>query len=365
KRRPDGKWRARYRDEAGREHAKHFLTKSAAQRWLDEVTADIVTGSYVSPTAGRITFIDYFDRWLEHKTYEETSRRSVTLAAHCTTFGSMQIGSIRPSHVDGWIADMHRRGLAPGTIRTRVGYVRAVFKTAVRDRVIAHDPTEGVRPSNRGRPSGELVIPTTADMGALMRAADDDFRTFIGLCAFAGLRLGEAAALRVEDVNFLGQSLHVRRQVQRVKGGGVEVRAPKQGSSRRVSLAPALLDLLAEHIRRRGIDEPTTYLFETGSGAPPHQNTVGHQWRRLRRECKLPDVKLHNLRHFYASGLIHAGCDVVVVQKALGHSKPSITLDTYSHLWPSADDRTRTAAASLMDQACGAGGWAGSIGSTA
>ena len=60
---------------------------------------------------------------------------------------------------------------------------------------------------------------------------------------------------------------------------------------------------------------------------------------------------LHDLRHFYASGLIASGGDVVTVQRSLGHSSPSITLDTYAHLWPTAEDRTRKAAAGLMDAA--------------
>lgn len=51
-----------------------------------------------------------------------------------------------------------------------------------------------------------------------------------------------------------------------------------------------------------------------------------------------------------ASGLIHAGCDVVTVQRALGHANASVTLSTYSHLRPNADDRTRTAASALFDQ---------------
>ncbi len=65
------------------------------------------------------------------------------------------------------------------------------------------------------------------------------------------------------------------------------------------------------------------------------------------------EYRLHDLRHFYASGLIAAGCDVVTVQRALGHSSPSVTLDTYSHLWPDANDRTRNAAAGLVEQALG------------
>ncbi|WP_416403468.1 tyrosine-type recombinase/integrase [Arthrobacter sp. LFS091] len=62
-------------------------------------------------------------------------------------------------------------------------------------------------------------------------------------------------------------------------------------------------------------------------------------------------MKLHDLRHFYASGLIAAGCDVVTVQRALGHAKATTTLDTYSHLWPTAEDKTRAAAAGLLEEA--------------
>ncbi|WP_368666242.1 tyrosine-type recombinase/integrase [Micromonospora sicca] len=54
------------------------------------------------------------------------------------------------------------------------------------------------------------------------------------------------------------------------------------------------------------------------------------------------------LRHYFASGLIAQGCDVVTVQRALGHANPAVTLKTYSHLWPTAEDKTRKAAAALM-----------------
>jgi len=58
-------------------------------------------------------------------------------------------------------------------------------------------------------------------------------------------------------------------------------------------------------------------------------------------------VKPHDLRHFYASGLIAAGC-VVTVQRALGHGSAMVTLGTYAHLWPTVEDKTRAAAASMM-----------------
>jgi integrase len=69
---------------------------------------------------------------------------------------------------------------------------------------------------------------------------------------------------------------------------------------------------------------------------------------KARAKAGCDAVKLHDLRHFYASGLIAAGCDVVTVQRALGHASATVTLNTYAHLWPTAEDRTRAAAASML-----------------
>jgi integrase len=65
--------------------------------------------------------------------------------------------------------------------------------------------------------------------------------------------------------------------------------------------------------------------------------------QRARASAGLPDVTFHDLRHHYASVLIAAGCSVVAVQRALGHANASETLDVYSHLFPSDEDRIRDA----------------------
>lgn len=61
--RPNGRWRARYRDHAGREHTRHFRRRVDGQRWLDETTAAVVSGTYVDPRAGRVTFESYYRQW--------------------------------------------------------------------------------------------------------------------------------------------------------------------------------------------------------------------------------------------------------------------------------------------------------------
>ena len=105
--------------------------------------------------------------------------------------------------------------------------------------------------------------------------------------------------------------------------------------------------MLAEHIRNVGV-RPDGWLFVGSGGNPPHQDVVRGWWLRTLRAAGVSGIKLHDLRHFFASALIAAGCDVVTVQRALGHSSASTTLNTYSHLWPTAEDSTRSAAAAVM-----------------
>lgn len=198
------------------------------------------------------------------------------------------------------------------------------------------------------------MLSPRAEVGSWITAASPEYRALIALCAFAGLRLGEAAALRGGDVDFLRREIAVRRQVQRVNGGDVEIRAPKHGSERTVAAAPGLLEIIAEHIALRGLQgDREAWLFPGERGNPAHQNTVGHAWRSALARAGFEGFVLHDLRHFYASGLIAAGRDVATVQHALGHSTPAITLNTYTHLWPKAEDRTRAAAQGLVEAVLG------------
>lgn len=362
RKRPDGVWRARYRDAAGKEHARHFARKVDGQRWLDEVTASIVTGQYVDPKAGRITFSDWFATWLDRQVWVPGTRESAQQAADSVTFGDLPLKAIRKSHVEAWVkfmtqpAESRKSGLAPSTIRTRFSHVSSAFLAAVRDRVIAISPADGVALPRMRRAEAAMSIPTPKQVGEAIEAADSWFRTFVMVCAFAGMRLGEAAALRLVDVDVDVGTIRVARQIQGSNAETASIVLPKNGSERTISAPAGLILAIEQHAEDIGVWGSQGYLF--GAGYLVHRGTAGHQWRRLRAKVGLEAFTLHDLRHFYASGLIASGCDVVTVQRALGHTKPSITLNVYSHLWPSADDRTRKAAAELMREATAPGGLA-------
>jgi len=153
--RDNGKWRARYRDDAGKQHARHFNRKVDAQRWLDEVTAAVVTGQYVDPKAGTIRFRDYAEQWRHAQVHRPSSEAHIEgmLRRHAyPTFGDRQIATILPSEVQAWVRFLgtsdrrvKRKALAPETISVIHSVVSAIMRSAVRDRRIIANPCEGTR----------------------------------------------------------------------------------------------------------------------------------------------------------------------------------------------------------------------------
>lgn len=347
------RYRARYRDEAGREHARHFAKKAHAQQWLNEVTASVVRGDYVDPKAGRVTFRQWFNRWSEAQDWKDGTMETADLTLASVTFADIPMDRITQLHVESWLKAMgkpgpkRKQGLAASTRRTRYNYVRMAFLAAVRARVIRQDPSAECTPPRMPKSEAKMAIPTPQQVGAALDLSGD-FRPFVSICAFAGLRLGEAAGLKLSDIDFVRRRLTVRRQIQgQVNSRTTEV-APKYESARTVYLPDALVNELASHIEKSPPAGPDGWLFANGPYVW-NRNSAGNRWRTIRQAAGMTEFTLHDLRHFYASGLISAGCDVVTVQHALGHSSPTITLNIYSHLWPKAEDRTRAAAEVLMD----------------
>lgn len=353
RKRPDGKWRARYRDEQGKEHSKHFARRTDGIKWLEEVASSVRTGTYVDPQDGRMTLATFFADWSKRQVWAGTTVVAMELAVRKCDFAKVEFSRLRRSHVEAYVKRMVDDGLAPGTIRTRMNNVRTALRAAVRDRYLTADPSDGVVLPRLRKTEHAMQVPSLEDVGALLEAADDWFKTYIALCAFAGMRRGEAAGVQVGDVRFLERSVYIHRQVQRGVGS-VAIVPPKHGSERVVPVPDELLTLLARHVDVIGVHGAEGWLFVGEGGMPPHENTIAYWWRKTQRDAGLSGLKLHSLRHFYVSGLIADGCDVVTVQKALGHHSATVTLGTYSHLWPNAEDRTRNAAAGLFRSATAA-----------
>ena len=181
----------------------------------------------------------------------------------------------------------------------------------------------------------------------------------VALVAFSGLRQMEALGLRWRDVDLQDGYLHVRHQLSRGSAEKPARLVPlKTGAARRdIVLSPQLAGLLREHRRTQlsaGLYGPDRFVFCTATGTPINHRNATRSIKAAARKARLDAVGFHLLRHGFASYLIvELGLDVVQVSRQLGHARPSITLDTYTHLFDQArhaDDIRAAMASSPLGQ---------------
>ncbi len=123
-----------------------------------------MTGAYVDPKAGRITFDAYFDSWSVRQVWVARTLDAMTLAAKSVSFGHLPINAIRRSHIETWVKKMSADGLAPGTIKTRYNNLRTAFRAAKSDKLIGSVPTEGVALPRQRRVEAAMRIPTPQEV---------------------------------------------------------------------------------------------------------------------------------------------------------------------------------------------------------
>jgi integrase len=335
--RPNGKWRARYRDDAGKEHARHFERKVDGQKWLDTVTASVVRGDYVDPSAGRTTVEKYAARWELVQVSSEGTKRIVDNAIRLhlvPALGTRPIAAVRRSDVQGFVKSLEAKGLAAGSVRNIYDVTAQVFAAAVDDRVIASSPCRKITlPKDAG---GEVVPPTLEQIETVRTHLDERWRAIPLVLAGSGLRIGELLGLGVYDVDYLRREIRVERQ--RLQSG--EIAPLKSKASRRtVPVGEVVIDALTAHLS----DFPGTddALFVDEFSEPLTYRRWKRLWSDAASAAKV-DATSHDLRHFAASALISGGASVKQVQTFLGHASAVITLRTYAHMFPGDEDRTRS-----------------------
>lgn len=244
------RWQARYHDPDGRERTKDFARKVDAERFLTTVTSDVLRGSYVDPTAGRINFRVFAERWLEAQTFGETTREATELRLRLhaiPVLGERELRDVRPSVIQAWLRGLQER-LAPSYVRAVLTNVSSVLAAAVDDGLIARNPC-GAGSVKPPRIVARKVEPwPVGQVLAVIDALPARYRAVAVVAAGCGLRQGEAFGLRVGDIDFLRHRLRVEQQVKIVRGC-LQIDRPKGGKTRVVPLAEPVAVALAEHLR--------------------------------------------------------------------------------------------------------------------
>lgn len=369
-------WRARYRDEAGRERSRRFATRRDAERFsrttdavvgcrvryrdpdgrersqsfgravdpeafLHSVETDKRRGAWVDPDLGKVSLAEWAARFMRASAHLKPKTRegyeSLWRTHVAPAFGARPIASVEPMEVREWVASL----AALSASRTRQAYrlLSAMFSVAVESGLIVRSPCSGVKLPKLPRRDMLIIAPDEVER---LADASGRYALLIHTLAYGGLRWGEAVALRRGGCHVLRSRLEVAESCTEVSGALVWGE-PKTYQRRAVAIPPFLRDLIAAHLAMSVPDDPTALVFTAPEGGALRR---GNFYRRVYRPAAAraglpPELRIHDLRHTSASLLIREGANVKQVQRHLGHASATVTLDRSSHLWP--DDLDRVA----------------------
>jgi integrase len=359
------RWRVSYVDpHTGKPRNPSFARKAEAERFENNIKADISRGKYVDPALGRTTVGEYGEGYCRRFQGRENTRRQVNsrFKNHIKpVLGHLPMSAVRSAAIQDWISQLQHREspLAASTIRTTYNSLLfPMFKRAAIDGVIGFNPCVGIVLPEL--PEGEYDLPTPAQVLDIGTGLGEYYEPVAYVGSGCGLRTGEVFGLELSSVDFLRRKLRVRQQLVMSARGVPYLGPPKTKTSRRdVDLPEIVLHRLSAHIKQhppvevsvwdrtnpsRPIERKARLLFLEPGGQPMRSPTWARIWASGVERAGLPGgvYTMRSLRHFFATMLIYAGKNVKTVQMAMGHAKATVTLETYLGYWPN-DERDGTA----------------------
>ena len=338
-------YEVRYRATEGdgvRQRARTFGSEDEAKAFLATIKHQVQTGDYIDPALARKTWATVAAEWSEQKATSGKKQRTLrghgfTLNKWCSRWDDRAISSVSYADVQGLINEMVEAGRRPQTVRNVFNVVRGVLDYAVDAGYIRSNPAVRLR---KHLPKGDSAEPrflSAAQVETLAASLPSPHDLLVRLAAWSGLRAGELAGLRVNRVDVLRSRITVAETVVDMGKGGLQVDTPKSAKSNRtVPIPPALVRQVADHIAAAGLG-PDDYVFGVAGQPHDHDEFYRYVFVPATVATGLAPLRMHDLRHTYAS-LMHAqGRSMLEVSRWMGHSTYRLTADTYSHLWDGED----------------------------
>jgi integrase len=272
------------------------------------------------------------------RSYEQAIRRHLEPA-----LGSLRLDNVRRRDVQALVDRLRGQGLSPSTVHNKLDPLRVLFRRAVRDELIAIDPTDGlelpaVRPERK-------TVASRSEAEALVAAAPTQDRALWACAFYAGLRRGELRALRWAHVDFDAGVIRAERGWDDVEG---DQDVKTDAGRRTIPLAGVLRRELAAHKLRTGRAD-NDLVFGRTPDLPFVPSTVRRRALTAWRAAGLEPMTPHAARHTFASYLIASGMNPKQVQTFVGHTDIRTTFNVYGHLLPGDVDTARQALDTLLE----------------
>lgn len=368
-RRGNGEWE--YRFEAGadpltgrrrRITKSGFATKREAVRAMHEAINAHVQGRLVR--RNRRSVADFLNEWhaairgaLRATTW--TNYRDYLDAYVIPVIGDTPLQDLTAVRLNLLYSHLLERGrvkspggLAPKTVQNVHRMLHRALRDAVKWGQLPRNYAEDAEPPRVGRPRPKVW--STTQLGRFVEAVREDrFYALWLLVATTGLRRGELAGLRVGDIDFETRTVSPSAPRVVVAGYALQSEAKTSSGVRNLALDPDTLRALREYVEtwareRHLLGQDTELLFVRPDGRPLHPDTITSLFHEHCRRAGLSRIRLHDVRHSYATAALKAGIPAKVISERLGHSTAAFTLQTYTHVIPGMDATAADTVAQLI-----------------
>ena len=355
--RNNGTWRAQISID-GKRLSFSGQSQAECREWVRQTQQRLKTG--LTFEGSKLSYGEYLTNWLSTtqvavrpktwRQYKQIVRDYIS-----PELGGIKISVLRPDQIQRVYDRLIKVGKGRRTVQLVHAVIHRSLTQAVKLGLMGRNPdnaTTPPKPINK-----EIKILDQGQVHQLLIATQArGFRrlAFYHVALATGMRQGELLGLKWDDLDLTRKTLQVKRQVERLPGGGFEFVPPKtKAGYRTIKLGSETVNILTHHYKTQ-LDESANagnkwqdhgLIFPSSVGTPFSPSNVLKTFGTLRDEAGLPKIRFHDLRHTAASLMLNNGVDVLIVSKRLGHSKPSITLDVYGHLIPSSQEK----AADLID----------------
>lgn len=355
----NGLYRARVKigvDSNGKDIYKYFSgrTKKELEQNRQTVINVYITGAALNDDR---LFGDYAKEWFDMRLPKKlsvstrNSYRNVLNSQILPEFGDRNLRSIQPLEIQNFVDRF--AGMSASTITYVHAAFRKIYKCALADRIVDRDPSEHVA-KPEATPAEEKRALTPEERKAVETVCrTSPHGLYLALLYYLGVRSGEAAGFRWEDVDWNKRVIKVRRDID-YKAGGVPGDLKTKKSRRDVPIPAPLFELLKEN---RSL--PATYIVHGDMPANPMRKCQATAaWKSLMADCGIvrpsdekgkhgklvPAISPHYMRHNYITMCWESGIDAYTTSRMVGHSNITTTLKIYTHL---TEKQQKTAAQKL------------------
>ncbi len=358
--RKDGRYQARFTKNNGQRSEKNFAKVTEAQKWLNEQRyLDNIT------TTGDMTVDEWYNFWIENfkegivkdnttKNYKQRYEYNIK-----KEIGSLKLQNVKQLHCQKILNNMFDSGnYSNGTIELTQITLHALFKGAVENNYLQKNPAENLKLKRRNNDSDERRVLTREEQRIFKEYAKNTlYYNAYCLVLETGLRVGEIGGLQWSDIDFENKVINVQRTIlQDAQKGGFYFGEPKtKKSKRKIPLTNEAVSILnnqkvVQNKLKMKSKNWSSYwnglVFTTINGNPVGSSTFRTMMIRIvkninfDRQCSAENKPykefqhcyMHSLRHTFATRFIENGVQPKTLQKILGHSSLSITMDLYVHV---------------------------------